>query len=339
MDEVKSNITNRKIALAAVILLITFAAGSIWWWYESGRRVSTDDARVKGTMTTVSAKIAGNVERIMVKEGDVVKRGQLIAVIEKREYENGLKQAKANLAIAKAKLDAAVAGNRPQEIAGANAMAAQGRAAYDNALRNYDRDVSLYRDGAISAMQMDAAETALKDARAAFQALEEKYSLTKEGARKEDIALAEAAVEQAEAAVKNAEILLADTDIIAPGDGTVGQKATEVGEFVSAGVPLFNITDLGDVWIGANIEETEIGKISIGNPVDFTIDAYPGVKFHGTVIESGPAAGSQYALMPMENTTGNFTKVTQRLPIKIQPDPSDSTLKPGMSAQITIYVK
>lgn len=144
---------------------------------------------------------------------------------------------------------------------------------------------------------------------------------------------------QAEAALNNAKLQLEDTVIKSPTDGTIGLKSVEIGELVVAGQPLFNITNLGDIWIGANIEETYIGKIKLGNPADFSIDAYPGVIFHGKVVEAGPAAGSQYALLPTENTAGNFTKVTQRLPIKIQPDSSDCILKPGMSALITVFVK
>ena len=117
-------------------------------------------------------------------------------------------------------------------------------------------------------------------------------------------------------------------------------KAAEPGEIVSAGQPLLMITNLNDVWISANIEETYIGKIKVGQPAEFTIDAYPGRKFAGEVSEVGSATSSQFTLLPAENTSGNFTKITQRLPVKIRAiDADNNVLKPGMSALISIRIQ
>ena len=160
-----------------------------------------------------------------------------------------------------------------------------------------------------------------------------------EGSRQEDIAMVQAQVQQAQAALKNVEILLADTAIKAPVAGVIAVKSVEDGEVVAFGQQLFNISNLADVWIGANIEETYIGRVKVGQPVEFTIDAYPDKKFTGEVIEVGPASGSQFALLPTENTSANFTKVTQRLPIKIKAGESEYVLKPGMSAEIRIFTK
>lgn len=339
MSGMREKITNGRLLAVGGILVGLFIAGSVWWWIQSGRVVSTDDARVKGTMTTVSAKVTGRIAEIMVKEGDQVEAGQVLAVVEKQEYENKVAEARANLALAQAKLAEAVTGNRPQEIAQAKVRVVQEKALYENRQRDYARDQALYAQAAISEQQLDAARTQMESAFAQYQAAEEAYSLSQEGARKETIAEQEAAVAQAQAALENARIALADAAVKAPSKGTIGQKSAELGEFVAAGKPLFSITNLEDVWIGANIEETDIGKIALGNRVEFTVDAYSGVAFGGEVIETGPATGAQYALLPTENTAGNFTKVTQRLPIKIQPDASSYVLKPGMSAVIKIHVK
>ncbi len=139
--------------------------------------------------------------------------------------------------------------------------------------------------------------------------------------------------------MKNAEIQLTDTKIKAPVAGVVALKSVEEGVIISFGQQLFSISNLSDVWIGANIEETYIGRIKVGQMTEFTVDAYPGKQFNGRVIEVGPAAGSQFALLPTENSTANFTKVTQRLPIKIKAEETDFILKPGMSAVITVMTK
>lgn len=339
MANVKPRLSNRTLMAIVAVLAAILIAGGLWWWLRASRIVSTDDARVKGTIVAVSAKVNGRVAKVLVNEGDNVTAGQVIAVIEQQEFQVQVDQAKANLAIAQAKLAAIVAGNRPQEVAQAGAAVLQAKANLENARRNSERDETLYQQGAISGQQRDASRTAYDIARAQYISASEQYSLSAEGSRREDVQLAQAQVRQAGAALQNAEIQLADTAIKAPVGGVVGLKSVEEGQIVVFGQPLFSITNLADVWIGANIEETYIGRVKIGQRVDFAIDAYPDKKFTGQVIAVGPASGSQFALLPTENTAANFTKVTQRLPVKIKADGSDYVLKPGMSAVIAIMTK
>lgn len=331
-----AKLSNRHLLIISGLLAAVLLAGGLWWWLYSSRVVATDDARVKGTIIAVSAKINGRIDKVLVKEGDNVQAGQIMAVLEQQEFAAQVEQAKANLAVAQAKLAAVLAGNRPQEIAQANAAALQAKANLENARRNSERDQILYQQGAIAVQQRDASRTALAIAQAQYSAATEQYSLSVEGSRQEDIMIARAQVQQALAVLKNAEIQLADTTIKAPAAGVIALKSAEDGEIISFGQQLFSISNLADVWIGANIEETYIGRVKVGQPVEFTIDAYPNKKFIGTVIEVGPASGSQFALLPTENTAANFTKVTQRLPIKIQAEASEYVLKPGMSAVIRI---
>jgi len=336
----EKSLRNKKFLMAAGLLLVAVLGFGGWWWMKSSAVVSTDDARVKGTIVAVSPKIPGRIESVLVQEGETVQAGQVIARIEKDEIEVQVAQAKANLAAAQAKLDETEAGSRPQQIAQAGAAAEQALAGFDNARRNYDRMEALYSQGAVSTQQLDAAKTALEVAKAQYNAAAQSYSLTAEGARDEDVKIARAQVEQADAALKNAELALANTQIKAPATGIVAVKSVDQGEIVSAGQPLFNITDPNDIWISANIEETSVGKLIIGQTVSFTVDAYPGHNFKGEVSDVGAATGSQFALLPAENASGNFTKVTQRLPVKIKVDDSgDAVLKPGMSAVVGIHVK
>ncbi len=336
MNTVTPKLSNRHLGMIAGVLVLLLAAGGGWWWVRAGRMVSTDDARVKGTIVAVSAKANGRLEKVLVNEGDQVQAGQVIAVLEQQDFAAQLDQAKANVTMAKAKLSAIVAGNRPQEVAQANAVVLQAQANLENARRNRERDRLLYQRGAISAQQNDASQTAYDIAEAQYLAANEQYSLSREGSRQQDVEMAEAQLKQALAVLTTAENQFQDTVIKAPTSGVVAIKAAEPGEIVAFGQQLFSISNLEDVWIGANIEETYISRIKVGQKVTFTIDAYPGRNFTGQVSEVGPASGSQFALLPTENTSANFTKVTQRLPIKIKADESDCILKPGMSAIINI---
>ncbi len=331
-----AKLTNRHMLIISGLLAALLLAGGLWWWLYSSRVVATDDARVKGTIVAVSGKISGRIEKVVVKEGDNVQAGQILAVLEQQEFAVQVEQAQANLAMAQAKLAATLAGNRPQEIAQANAVALQAKSNLENARKNSERDQTLYLQGAIAVQQRDASRTAFEIAQAQYSAATEQYSLSVEGSRQEDIMIAQAQVQQARAVLKNAQIQLADTTIKAPVAGVVALKSTEDGEIISFGQQLFSISNLADVWIGANIEETYIGRVKVGQQVEFTIDAYPHKRFTGKVIEVGPASGSQFALLPTENTAANFTKVTQRLPVKIQAEESEYVLKPGMSAVIKI---
>ncbi|CUH95931.1 hypothetical protein P22_2019 [Propionispora sp. 2/2-37] len=340
MSQTTGKLSKRTIGIIVGILVIAAVAGGVWWWIRSGKIVSTDDARVKGTIVSVSPKDSGRVEKVLVKEGDTVTAGQVLATLEQREFIAQLEQAKGALSAAEAKLALAQAGNRPQEIAEAGAAVSQTKANLDNVRKNYERAETLYQQGAVSAQQRDAAKTALEVAEAQHSASQDSYSVTNEGSRVEDIQMLQAEVKKARAAVQSAEIQYEDTVIRAPAGGVVAVKSVEEGEVVTTGQPIFSIANLDDVWIAANIEETNIGKVKVGQEVSFNVDAYPGKTFNGRVTEVGPAAGSQFALLPNENTSGNFTKVTQRLPVKIQAtDPGQFQLKPGMSAIIDIYVR
>ena len=339
-EKLKLKIYNTKMILAIVVVGAILAAGGIWWWIRASHIVSTDDARVKGTIVSISTKVPGRIETIFVNEGDNVQAGQVIGKIESAEFEVGVAQAQANLNAVQAKLAGIKAGSRPQQVAQAGATAAQAEANLKNAQSNSERSALLYQQGAIADQQREAAQTALFVAQAQYDGTVQAYSLAAEGSRVEDIKVAEAQVEQAAAALKNAQLQLDNTQIRASTAGVIAVKSIEPGEIVAVGQPLFNITNLSDVWVAANIEETYIGKVEVGENVDVAIDAYPGKTFKGKVIEVGSASGSQFALLPTENTSGNFTKVTQRLPIKIKTlDVAEYVLKPGMSAFVAISVK
>ena len=354
MEEKGTSGSKSKLILG---LLITFLAvgilGGGWWWYMTTKYVTTDDARISGTIVSISGKIPGRITEVLVKEGEQVKAGQVVARIDSREVLAQKAQAIAAVAVAKAKYEELVAGSRPQEIGQARFGVNQARATVDqaqanleNATKNYERMQALYHQGAISSSQIDSARTAYNVAKEALRGSQEgknvageKLDLSISGTREESIRGAEAQLKQAQAALEAVTVLGDYTTIISPVAGTVALKSINPGEVIAAGQPLFSIVDLQDVWLNTRIEETKLGKIKIGQKVEYTIDGYPGRHFEGEVYEIGSAANSVFALIPTENASGNFTKVTQRVGVKISL-PKDETIlfRPGMSAVIKIHV-
>ncbi|SDD91600.1 HlyD family secretion protein [Sporomusa acidovorans] len=348
-------LNKHKITIAAgIFFLLAGLAGGGWWWYQSTKLVSTDDARVSGTIVSIGPKISGRIAEVLVKEGDTVQTGQILARIDVRDAAVQKKQAEAALATAKAKYDAIAAGSRPQEIGQARAGAEQAQAAADQALANlrnaektYQRMSKLYEDGAISTTQRDNAETAYLMAKESWKAAckstnsaGQKLDLVEAGSREEEIRAAAAQVQQAEAALEAASLNNEYTDILSPVDGIIALKDVNSGEVVTVGQTLFSVVDSKDLWLNARIEETKIGKIKLNQTVDYTIDGYPGRTFTGEVYEIGIATNSTFALVPTENTSGNFTKVTQRIPIKITlPENSGIVFRPGMQALIDIHLQ
>lgn len=332
-------LNNRKTMIAGAIMCLLLVVSG-WWLISSNGKISTDDARVKNNIINVGAKVPGQVEEILVKEGDYVEAGQIIAKIDSVSLQIQVEQAQANLTSAQAKLASLQAGNRPQQVAQSQASVEQTVANLDNARKNYQRASSLYEEGAMSAQQRDTAQTALKVAQAQYDAAADGLSLVSEGATEQDKQIAMAQVAQAAAALKNAQLQLNYSLIKAPVSGIVAKVPFDPGEMVSVGQTLFSITDPADAWVEVNIEETDIGKVQIGQRVDFKVDAYPSKTFKGEVAEVGAATGSQFALLPSDNATGNFTKVTQRITARVKVlDANNTVLKPGMSAVVDIHTR
>ncbi|HMM20086.1 MAG TPA: HlyD family secretion protein [Selenomonadales bacterium] len=340
MDETAKNPSKKNVVTGLLLFFLAIGVGGGgWYWYYSSRFVSTDDARISGTIVNVSSKIPGKVIEVLVKEGDSVQAGQVVARIDTREILAQKAQAEAALATAKAHLDEALAGSRPQEIQQARAGLDQTRANLDNAQKNYQRMQKLFADGAISAAQRDSAEAAYRVAAESRNAAAQVYDLAVTGAREETVRAAAAQVKQAEAALEVMRVTLDNATLVSPVTGTVAQKSVNPGEVVAAAQPLFTVVDSTDLWVNARIEETYIGKLRTGQTAEYTVDGYPGRTFTGQLYEVGSATNSVFALIPTENSSGNFTKVTQRIPVKVSlPLDSGLIFRPGMSVLIKIHV-
>jgi membrane fusion protein (multidrug efflux system) len=280
-----------------------------WWMLALRGTERTNDAFVEGHLVFLSPRVAGQVVEVRVAENQHVEQGDVLVRLDPADFE-------ARVARARADLDAA-RNRMAQSHAAADAAAAQIRAAQVR-LRHAELELSraqkLFAAGVASRTAVDTAQATRDGAVAALHAAEEQE-------RAERATLGnEAPVRQAEAALREAELALAHATIVAPFDGVVGKKSAELGANVSAGQPLVALTDDSRVWVTANFKETQITAMSPGDRAEIRVDAFPDVLLRGHVESLSPATGAKYALLPPDNASGNFTKVVQRVPVRIAID-------------------
>jgi len=309
-------------ATMGVVLLALLGFGVRRYVYGLSH-VSTDNAQVDGHIIPILPKVGGFVAEVRVDENQRVKGGDTLVVLDDRDYKVRLAQAEADLAAALATVS-----NRSR-VGQAEAQVEQAQANASKAHADLERIKPLAEKAIVAPQQLDAAEAAARAADAALAAAQ--AALTGADAR---VAAARAARDQAA-------LNLSYTRITAPTSGVVSKKTVEVGQLVQAGQPLMSVVPLEDVWLTANLKETEIEDVKPGDPAEFTVDAYPGIRFSGHVESLSPATGAWFSLLPPDNATGNFTKVVQRVPVRVRPDRPDPAhpLRPGMSVVVTIKTK
>ncbi|MET4510746.1 HlyD family secretion protein [Bradyrhizobium sp. I1.7.5] len=328
----------KRAALALALALGVVAAAEFGHHYLTiGRYLeTTDDAYVKADSTIISPKVSGYIAQVLVGDNETVKAGQLLAKIDDRDFRAALDQAGADVAASDAtvrNLDAQLALQQPiieQGTADVAAATANLKFAQEEQVR-YDGLMKTGSGTVQRAQQTDAALRAaaaqLQHAKSGLLAAERKVDvLSTERAR------AVAQRDRARAVEQQAALNLSYTGIIAPVDGTVGARSLRVGQFVQAGTQLMAVVPLDAVYIVANFKETQL---------ELTIDSFRGTRLHGHVDSLSPASGLEFALLPPDNATGNFTKIVQRMPVKIVLDDRSLTglLRPGMSTEPTINTK
>lgn len=344
----KRNPARLVLAIAAIAL----AAWMGWKWWFSLSHVETDNAQVESHIVPVAPKVAGFIAEITVREHQAVRAGDLLVRIDDRDYKAKLAQAEADLALALAGAGSAgQSGQAAAQVAAARATAAAARSTVDQALANADkaqRDLERLRGlvdrKMVSPQSLDAAEAAARAALAQVKASRETAASAGEQVTATNAALRAALtrVDAARAARDLAANQLADTRVVAPASGTVSSRNVETGQLVAAGQSLFSVVPLDDVWVVANLKETDLRDVQPGAPVSLDVDAYPGTHIVGTVESLSPATGARFTLLPPDNATGNFTKVVQRVPVRIRVKQSDDPrhlLRPGMSVYATITTR
>jgi multidrug resistance efflux pump len=303
---------------------------------------STENAMVRGQVTIISPQLSGYVVEVDVQDFQTVRQGQLLMRIDDRIYNQRLEQARAQLATQRAAL-----ANFAQSQKSASATIAQNEAALANAgaqaqkaQADLRRIEELAADGSLSARERDAARAAHAQAVAQTAQSRAALEISRQNLKTVDVnrASLEAAVANAEAAVKLAEIDLANTRIIAPRDGQLGQVTVRLGAFVNAGTQLTALVPQ-NMWVVANMKETQMAEVRLGQPVTFSVDALNHARMRGHVEEISPATGSEFSVITPDNATGNYVKIAQRIPVRISIDPNQelaARLRPGMSVVASI---
>jgi membrane fusion protein (multidrug efflux system) len=339
-DPAKGRLRRILVAGAAVVALA--AAGWYGWDYWTVGRylVSTDDAYVKADNTTIAPKVSGYLHEVLVGDNERVTAGQVLARIDDRDFKVALDQAKADVAAA----EAAVASKRAQlDVQQAVIEAARATLDVDTATQTFaaqenKRYTDLATSGYGSVQNAQAAQSRNASAQAAIQrdTANLASALKQVELLKAEITQAVAASARASAIERQAELNLGYTTIVAPIDGVVGNRTLRTGQFVQAGTQLMSLVPATGAYVVANFKETQLTDVHKGQRVDIAVDMFPGQLVRGHVDSLAPASGQEFALLPPDNATGNFTKVVQRIPVKIALDSTAIELRPGMSVIPTI---
>jgi membrane fusion protein (multidrug efflux system) len=327
------------------VVAIGLIIGGVVWWQGKQRWESTDNAFVQADVTLVSPQIDGYVAEVLVSDNQRVAAGQILVRLDDADAKAELAAAEAQLASLMAAVDNVDARAIQEQamIASRAAAVSQARAQAGLAEAQVNRYSTLQQQGWVSQQRIEAeragAETAaasVAEAQAALVA-EQRTAGVLSSTRQQSVA----AVDQARAAVEQARIHLDRTVIRAPAAGVVGARGVRPGQYVRTGGQLLSLVPLGDTYVVANFKETQMGRLRLGQAVHIEADAFPGLDLVGRIDSFAPATGSEFALIPIENATGNFTKITQRVPVRILVDRADggAALRPGLSVEVKVDLK
>ena len=349
------------LVIGAIILVVGTFFGYRYWQHASTHE-ETDDAYTTGNTHQISARIAGTVEQVLIDDNWHVEAGQPLVKLDARDYEVALQKNRAQLEQAQAQVSQSRAAEqeaaanllqRRAQVTQAEAQVVQAQANFDIATINYKRNSSLFQKDlrAVAKQEVDTTKASLDAAQGSLDAAKATADSSKaqvEAAKASvDSAHAQSAnavanVAVAAAAVRDAELQVSYCTVIAPVSGRIAQKTVQSGNRLSVGQSLMAVVE-DDVWILANLKETQLEKVQVGQPVEIKVDALPHFTFTGRVDSLQPGTGSSFALLPPDNATGNFIKIVQRVPVKILFDPDSikdvkDKIVPGLSTVPTIVV-
>lgn len=296
----------KKIVLIPFVLLVIAVLAGWYWYVNFNKYVSTDDAYIDGNRVSISSKVLGRIEKLFVDEGDTLREGQVVARLDSLDLLAQRDRVLADLILAK------------------NSISLE-QVNLEKAVEDYDRAQFQYEQNIIPKEQYDHIKKSYESAQVQLK-------------------IAEAKVEATQAQLNVINTQLQNTVITSPMNGVVAKRWILEGDVVQPGQPIFTVYDLKNLWVTSNFEETKLSEIKLGAPVIIDVDAYPDIEVQGKVIQIGSNTASQFSLIPPNNASGNFTKVTQRIPIKISIDKittkenkkMDVTLLPGMSVEVKV---
>ncbi|HET6994447.1 MAG TPA: HlyD family secretion protein [Chitinophagaceae bacterium] len=347
-----------------LIVLALLVIGGGWFGinkYQHGlHHEDTDDAQVSGDISPVIPRVAGYVTDVKVSDNQQVKKGDTLLILDNRDYVIKVEQAEAALQIAQSSLNSAKATTTAARANIATSQASIGtidaqidaaKVSVWRASQDYDRYANLIKDHSITQQQYEQALAAKQTTEKQLAILEEQKKQAQQqtnavsvqsNATASQVSVADATIHQRQVDINAAKLNLSYTVITAPLDGLVSKVNVQPGQFVQAGQPLFSVVHSENVWVIANFKETQLDKMKEGQKVVIKVDAYPGHKFEAKLTSFSPATGSTFALLPPDNASGNFVKVVQRLPVKIEfTDPADvlvKKLRPGMNVFVDVHL-
>ena len=327
---------HRRVLLLVVLPLVA-VAGGLTFYLNGGRYVTTDDAYVGAQKVLVTPDISGKIDKVVVREGQQVKKGDLLFEIDPVPFRLAVRQATAKLNEAKVSYDDLR--TNLKLYARSSELSQQSIALKQ---RDVERKSALVKSNAGSQLDLEKSMAGMVQAQGLNQILQQRIASTRSQLLgNPDLPLAEfPASMQAKAALEEAERNLRHTELRAPIDGVATQVDNiQLGRFVAAGTPVFSIIDTSAPWVDANPKESDFTYVDVGQPVTLDVDAFPNHSFKGTIGSLSPGTGAQFAILPPQNATGNFVKIVQRIPVRIYFDSNDAfvrKLKAGMSVYVSI---
>lgn len=355
----KRKISKRFIIVLIVMVLVGSTFGLVKFFHAQHHE-ETDDAQIESNISPVIPRVSGYIAEVRVQDNQQVKKGDTLIVLDNRDIQIKLEQAEAALAGAKSNLGMAEANTSASQAniattrAGIGTAEAQIDAAKVNVRRtsqDYERYANLIKDHSITQQQFEQADAAMQSAQRQLAVLEQQKTVASQQnaaassqshATAQGIAVAESMIAQRQADVDNAKLMLSYSVITAPADGHVSKVNVQAGQFVQPGQMLFAVVLNEDVWVIANFKETQMGKMAVGQEVTITVDAFPGHDFKARLASFSPATGSKFSLLPADNASGNFVKVVQRVPVKIEftdkKDEAVKRLRAGMNVTADVHI-
>ncbi|WP_162127703.1 HlyD family secretion protein [Flavobacterium phycosphaerae] len=354
--------TNKKFTLIFIAFLVLGISYGGYKYIHSLSHETTDDAQLAKKMNPIIPRVGGYITKVLVKDNDIVKKGDTLFIIDNSDYIVKAEEAKAallaaesNLEVAKADIGSAEAG---VSVSNANVQSAYGnietaKIRLRRATADFERYSNLYKNHSITKQQFEQAEAAKQEAESQVRILQEQQkassfqksvAASKSNVSSKQVLVAAANVKKAQAALESANLNLGYTVVTASIDGQVSTIDIQPGQLVQPGQSLFYIVNTNETWVVANFKETQLDKMRQGQKVKLKIDAFPGTEFEGEVASFSPATGSKFSLLPPDNASGNFVKTVQRLPVRINFTQNNDKeklqlLRSGMNVDVDVILK
>ena len=333
------------------ILLLTVIAGGLFWvanlFFNFSNTETTNDAQVEQFITPINSRVGGYIEEIRFTEHQQVKKGDTLVIINPNEIKIQLAQAEAGYldALASRNVTSAGVNTVSNNVAVSEANIAEAQARLWNVEQNYKRYENLLKDEAVTRQQFEQVKTEFDAAKARYNGLLKMKQTTQLSTKevKSRLAVNEANIKRAQAALDMARLNLKYTVITAPYDGVVGRRSIQEGQLIQPGQALVAIVRSGQVWVVANYKETQTAKLTIGQPIEIAVDAINGTVFKGMITAISEATGAKYSAVPTDNSTGNFVKVQQRIPVRIEFTEANNKkelekLRAGMNVEVKAFL-